>query len=452
MSADKEEDMRARRAAVAVVLAGVVAGCAAPATSPRTSSNAASTSPVGSAAGPIGGQDPITVAIMSGPEGDNITKLAADYQAKTGNLVTVDKIARDGYQEKVRVTVVGGGNDYDVVYLGGDWIPGLVAADGLEPLANYLTDPQYQTSYFRESDVRAAMDVLQVEGADYVLPTDGDAAWLWYRKDLLNAAGLKPPTTMAELLDDAKRLTTTDHYGLVIGALRSEIQYDFIHYFFAFGGQFYDPSTYEVTVNNPAGVAALTYYAGLLKEGVVSPDVTQNGYDGVLTALQQEKAAMGVEWMAATDTLTSCDQSPKVCKTIKYQLVPQNDPNNPGYGGSQSGWAIPRASGHKSSAFRFIQWVVGQDGARQWALNGGIPSNVAVLSDPAITEQKPQFDLLAQVLPHRHILPINRASTEIVNAFVDAASSAVAGADPKAALDKAASKMTDELRKAGYLK
>ena len=38
------------------------------------------------------------------------------------------------------------------------------------------------------------------------------------------------------------------------------------------------------------------------------------GYNEILTALQQGKAALGIEWMAATQTLTDCSQSPKVCK------------------------------------------------------------------------------------------------------------------------------------------
>ena len=75
--------------------------------------------------------------------------------------------------------------------------------------------------------------------------------------------------TVGDLDGDGK----IDRYGAVSGARRDEAMWDFTHYFHGFGGQFMDEETWEVTVNNERGLAALTFYADLLnKHKVVSPD------------------------------------------------------------------------------------------------------------------------------------------------------------------------------------
>ena len=59
----------------------------------------------------------IVVACWSGPEHDNLVKVAAEYEKKTGNKVIVEEIAREAYFDKLTTTFVGGGSDYDAAYI-----------------------------------------------------------------------------------------------------------------------------------------------------------------------------------------------------------------------------------------------------------------------------------------------------------------------------------------------
>ena len=68
----------------------------------------------------------------------------------------------------------------------------------------------------------------------------------------------------------------------------------------------------------------------------------------------------------------------------------------------------------KEAAYKFIEWLVGGPGAKLWALNGGIPSNTAALSDPEVVAAVPQFELLAEAMPYRHITPLLTTSNQIV--------------------------------------
>ena len=392
----------------------------------------------------------IRVAVWSGPEADNLRKVVAEYISQTGNPVEIDEIARDGYLDKLRTTIVGGGSDWDAVYSSADWLPSFIAADGLAPFDDYIANQP--ADFLKVADLEPGISNLTFDGKVYGFPSEGDTAWLFYRKDLLEAAGIQPPQTMDEMLQAAIKLNTPDRFGMVMGSSTDEAWWDFMHYFWAFGGQLYDPNTLEVTVNNAQGVAALTFYSDLLRKyKVVSPDVTTYGFNGILTALKEDKAAMGVEWMAATQELTDCTKSPLVCDKLAYEFVPPSVAGQYGFGASSWGWVIPTGSTQKEAGYKFIEWLVGGPGAKLWALNGGIPSNKAALSDPEVVAQIPQFELLAQAMPYRHITPLLTTSDQIVKAMQEAAAAAVAGAKtPQQAMDDAAAGIEAALKDGGY--
>ena len=428
---------RINRAALAAIaaLVVIVAACGGSSASPSASAGALPTA---------------RVAIWSGPEAENLRKAAAVYTAQTGNAIEIEEIARDGYADKLKLDIVGKAADYDAVYASADWAPSFIAADGLMPLDDFIANNA--ASFLNTANLKPGIDNLTFDGKVYGFPSEGDTAWLFYRKDLLEAAGIAVPTTTDELLAAAKALTTKERYGLVIGAVKEEIWWDFMHYFFAFGAELYNPTTYEVTANSDKAVAALTFYTDLLrKHKVVSPDVTTYGYSGIQTALAEDKAAMGVEWMAATGDLTDCTKSPKICDKIAYTFVPAAVKGQWGFGGSSWGWMIPSTAKNAEAGYKFIEWLVGGDGAKEWALNGGIPSNTAALADPAVVAKVPQFKLLAEAMPYRHITPITTVSDQFVTAMVDAASAAIAGSKtPKAALDAAAAAIEAALKDGGY--
>ena len=405
---------------------------------------------------------PIVVACWSGPEHDNLVKLAAAYTAKTGNKVTVEEIARESYQDKLTTTFVAGGSDYDVAYVSSDWPPAWIKANALQNLDQYFNDPKLVDKDFNLKNYQPAINTFVFDGKTYAFPSEGDTAWIFYRKDLLDAKGIKVPQTWDEYLAAAKALNNPPKmYGAVIGAKPDEAMWDFMHYLYSFGGDVLDKDNKPI-INNEAGLAALTFYSNLLRtEKVVPPDVNTYGYNEILTSLQEGKVAMGVEWMAATQTLTDCTQSPKVCKDgnplLGYTFIPGYKKADGtvihGTGGSSWGWVIPSGSKNGAAAYKFIEWLTGHEGGKMWALNGGIPSNQLALTDPEVAAKIPQFKMLGEIMPIRHLIPSNTVTGDMVTAMDEAVTAAVTGTKtPKAALDEAAAKMTDILTKAGYIK
>jgi multiple sugar transport system substrate-binding protein len=401
----------------------------------------------------------IVVACWSGPEHDNLVKVAAAYTEATGNKVIVEEIAREAYFDKLTTTFIGGGSDYDAAYIMSDWPPAWVQADALYPFNEFIDDPNVAMPGLDLSVFGAGVDFFTFDGKIYAYPSEGDTAWLWYRSDLLEEKGIQPPQTWDEYLQAAIALTGDGTYGTVIGAKPDEAMWDFMYYLFGMGGGILDEND-KVILNNEAGVKALAFYSDLLNvHKAVPPDVVTYGYNEIQTSLQEGKAAMGIEWMAATQTLQDCAQSPKVCKDgqplLQYTIPPGMKQADGSIvrvtGGSQWGWGIPAGSKNPMAAYKFIEWLTSKEGASLWALNGGIPGNTLALSDAEVVSQIPQFKLLAEVMPYRQIIPPTTVTSDMVTTMNEAVVAAVTGTKTaQQALDDAAARLKDMLEKAGY--
>jgi multiple sugar transport system substrate-binding protein len=441
--------------ALLVVISMILAACASTATQTTVP-----VEPVATEA-PVVEAKPVVVAVWSGPEHDNLVKVADEYTKKTGKQVIVEEVAREAYFDKLNTVVANCGKDYDAFYAMSDFIPAYVAANGLKDLNTFFEDPAVVSSDFTLDDYGKASEFFTFDGKLYVLPSEGDTAWLWYRKDLFEKAGLTPPETWDEFLTAAQTLNDPANgtYGAVIGAKPDEAWWDFMYYLFGMGGELLNPDN-TVAINNEAGVKALTFYSNLLKEGLVPPDVATYGYTEIMEALSTGKAAMGIEWMAAAQDLQDCEKS--LCDAngnplLGYTLTPgikQSDGTITRHtGGSQWGWAIPACSENQLEAYKFIEWLTSPEGAKLWAMNGGIPGNIRALSDPEVTAKIPQFKLLAEVMPYRSIFPTLTVSPEMLPVVNEGVVAAVTGTkDPQAAADEMAAKLEEILKSGGYVK
>ncbi|NJN49807.1 MAG: extracellular solute-binding protein, partial [Alkalinema sp. RL_2_19] len=87
-----------------------------------------------------------------------------------------------------------GDSPYDLVYMDIVWVPKFAAAGWLMPLNDQI--PSAELKDFLKADL--AEEPITARSIDS--PARSDAGMLYYRKDLLDEAGLKPPHTVPELL------------------------------------------------------------------------------------------------------------------------------------------------------------------------------------------------------------------------------------------------------------
>ena len=126
----------------------------------------------------------------------------------------------------------------------------------------------------------------------YSLPVAGaNSIALIYNIAMLKAANISPPKTWAELVSDAKALTTSDHYGMALTCEAGEdTTWQWEPFFWGNGGD----ATFANIAGAP-GVQALNLWNQLIADGSASKDCLQwSQTPAVSTQFIDGKAAMMV--------------------------------------------------------------------------------------------------------------------------------------------------------------
>lgn len=102
--------------------------------------------------------------------------------------------------------------------------------------------------------------LITIDGKIMAIAFMANAQHLYYRKDLLEQAGVAVPTTYEEVLAASAALRDK---GIMANpyAMNTKTGWnlgeEFVNMYLGFGGEFFKPGTAEVSVNNATGVAAL---------------------------------------------------------------------------------------------------------------------------------------------------------------------------------------------------
>lgn len=135
------------------------------------------------------------------------------------------------------------------------------------------------------------------------VPLGIDTRLLVYNKAMFTAAGLdpnNPPTSLAELVQYAQKLTNSAHYGLgmYMGPQRATIELTFAPLIWNFGGRLWDPATKKADFASPAGVQAAQFLRDLVAKYQVTPkaDVAGGVNDAILNPFLNNQIAMAWGW------------------------------------------------------------------------------------------------------------------------------------------------------------
>ncbi len=125
-----------------------------------------------------------------GREGEAIIKLLPDFErAHPGIHVKVQQLPLTAAHQKL-LTAFAGGSTPDMTQLGNTWLPEMVALHALQPLQERVAT----STVIRQDDYFASIwSTNVIDGALYGVPWYVDTRLLFYRKDLLKAAGFDAP-------------------------------------------------------------------------------------------------------------------------------------------------------------------------------------------------------------------------------------------------------------------
>ncbi|WP_171041399.1 ABC transporter substrate-binding protein [Sinomonas susongensis] len=247
-----------------------------------------------------------------------------------------------------------------------------------------------------------AVKLAQYNGESYSVPSWTEAAFMYYRKDLLEQAGLPVPTTWEELVADAKKIQATgavkDGYtwqgagyeGLT--CVYSELVADA-------GGSIVSGDYTKATLNTAAGTKALDFLKGTIASGV-SPNATPTFQEPQsLNDFTAGNALFMRNWSYAWAITQDPSQS-KVVGKVGMAPLPtfagQPEPGASTNGGG--GMFINPHSKYVKQDVEFLTWLTDTDAQSMFASVGKVlPANVQAQTPQAQQEVGPVGQVLAKL-------------------------------------------------------
>lgn len=286
-------------------------------------------------------------------------------------------------QHQKLVTGLTGGQLPDVSMLGNNVVAEFQALDALAPLTEYFKQWSQETGSDITADIWPGDKLYYNLNNDWwASPISEETRCLYYRKDLLDKAGVKPPTTFDEARDAAKKLTSGGVYGWgVPGGIEYATLQTFTSFYLGYGARFLkDPKT--CGFDSPEFRAALTFYTDLyLKDKVTPPDSPTYGNQQLEQQFTDGKIAMFIDgpwfWTALNKAKVSfLDQ-------VGIVGIPAGPKGQFGFLG---GWPLVmwKTAKNKDAAWKWIKFATDPKGQLATLSNAGgnIPGRKSISTIP----------------------------------------------------------------------
>lgn len=247
----------------------------------------------------------------------------------------------------------------------------------------------------------ASLDPYSYEGEVWAVPLYGMTQSVWYREDLLEEAGLEPPTTWEELLEVAAALTTDDRYGIGIPASRS-LYTDQVIYNFMITAGAADLFTEDgqVSFDNPDTVRAFAFYEDLYQYS--PPDSVGWVWGDAEAAFAAGQVAMIIQFTTITTFDQQTDEAPDNLGVVSIPV-----PSDAGQAGSiyySNGIMLLSGDEEKrAAAEQFISFLLEPDNyGRFLNMEPGLflpvtrsgQDTETLWSDPLVVAYRPQIETM----------------------------------------------------------
>ncbi len=364
------------------------------------------------------GPKQLTLAVVSGVEGDALKQAALDYKAHTGININIAEFPYASLLDKEMIDLNARTGAYDLIMLDDPWFPSFAGRKFLTDLTPLLKKRGLSgpDSDFVETSIALCREPYKT-GSLYALPYVGNSQLFFYRKDLFEKYSLKPPATWDDVLDAAETIQEKERahgtYGYVMRAAQGNAAVaDFLPIFWAFGAEMFDSSG-KPTVNSREGIAALEF---MLKLGDYSPPGYQGfNADEVGAHLLQGTAAMSINWPAWISRFHDPAGS-KVAGKMEFTTMPAARKAGQAEIGN---WliAIPRDAQNAEAAMDFLLWATSAEQMKRSALRGNPPTRRSLFTDAELVAKFPAYPAQLRSLETSRPRPRTPQWTQIENAF-----------------------------------
>ena len=370
---------------------------------------------------------------------DIIKSKLSEFEKETGLTVELSQYGEDQLSDQYNVKLNAGTNEIDVMMYRPLQEGKLFAKNGyLADLSNDVTaNNDWDWADFQSGPVGATTYNDQVVG----VPIITEQEVLYYRKDLLEKAGLEVPKTMDELEAAAKAIKEQNPgiAGFVSRTGRSAAVTQFSSFLYSFGGDFIDENG-ESGIASADAKKAYAFYGGLLRNYGPENVSTDMSWPEAMAIFTQGQAGLYTEadslYKNATDPATS-----KVSDTVGFAPMPSGSDGSKAYNVPSWALGVNEASGNQTNAWKFIEWATSKTMTLD-VQKAGVPgARTSVWADPEGTATYPE-DLAAAIAVSTengvgHDRPLVISVAEAREIVGDPIVVAITGGDSDAAADAA---------------
>jgi len=319
---------------------------------------------------------------------ENVKKAIPEFEKASGLKIEITQLAEDQLSDQYNVKLNAGTSEIDVMmyrplqegrlFAQNKYFADLTSkakADATWNLADFQAAPIAATTY---------------QGKVVGVPIITEREVLYYRKDLLQKAGLSVPKTLDELEAAAKAIKAAnpDVAGFVARTSKSPAVTQFSSFLYSMGGDWVDASG-KAAVNSDAAKKAYAFYGGLIRNFGPANVSTDMSWPEAMAIFTQGKAAFYTEadslYKNATDPAKS-----KVADTVGFAVFPAGSAGSKPYNIPSWALGINDASKNQANAWKFILWATSKEQtlAQQ---KGGIPgARASVWADADGTSSYPK--------------------------------------------------------------
>lgn len=413
------------RAAIGGILAAfafVATGCGSAAAPSDPASVPASADGGAGAASPGAELVGTTVTVWTMEDATAFEELIQPFADQTGVSIQVEAVPWDNVNDKL-TTAVASGEGPDVTQIGLSLLPSFRAAGVLEDLTPHLSDhPTLASDTFLDA---VSAENLSTDGTVTSVPWVADTRVLFYRTDILEEAGIAPPTTWDELRSAAETLAAPgdNQFGYYIPQWDAPLPVQFT---WQAGGDIVGPDG-QITFDTPEFREAVDFYTSFYEDGLVP---TASDFDQTAGFISGT-APMLISGPYLANAIT--DQAPELEGKWAVTTLPKNVAGTALFAGSNMG--VWKGSDNVAGALALLEYLSAPETQVAWfeAMNQ-LPTNTAAAADPALTGD-PNVEVYARQLEDAKLLPLVPEWDKISAEMLEALNSIVlTGADKETTL------------------
>lgn len=320
-----------------------------------------------------------------------ISQWNAAHPRQRVTLIQLPDDADDQYAQLV-ANLQARSDAYDVMGLDVIWTAQFASNGWIAP----LNPGQFPLGDF----LAPAVDTARYQGRLWAVPFTSNAELLYYRSDILNQAGARPPRTWSQLAGLASTLAPRYHmagYGGQFLAYEG-LTVNFAEAVQSAGGSILSPDGTRVTLNSPQARRALGFLASGFRQGWIPP--TALGYDEA--ASQQAFEAGKLLFLNNWPYVYGQAATPGPGNVVAGRFGVTTLPGPAGPGSSSLGGAnlaISAYSRHQLTALAFIKFLTSLTSERQVLINGSLPPAwTRLYAEPALVRRFPYLPVLKNAI------------------------------------------------------